>query len=306
MLATEKSRFDSLYQNHLTALKLRGHADKTIEAYGRAVRRLAERLDRCPSDVTKEKLNEHFAGLRESHAWATIKLDRNGIRFFFEEVLDKPLPWIDLIKAPKTQRLPDVLTQDEIARIIRTTRRFDFRCFWFVTYSMGLRLSESLNLEIGDIDAQRRYVHVRNSKGNKDRFVTLPTMTLAVLRKLWVSHKHLRLLFPDRPSCEGTPAPNVMSPSNVQKGFKRAVLDSRIHKRVSIHSLRHGYATHMIEAGLNLRAIQQQLGHACPKTTARYVRITGKSSIDNQARINGLIRQLGAVIQRTPVRYPEG
>jgi integrase len=188
MHAHEKSRFDSLYQIHLTALKLRGHADKTIEAYARAVRRLAERLDRCPTDVSRQELHDHFASLLETHAWATIKLDRNGIRFFFEEVLDKALPWIDLIKAPKTQRLPDILTQQEIARITRATRRFDFKCFWFVTYSLGLRLGETLNLEVGDIDAERQRVHVRLGKGAKDRFVILPAMTLAVLRKLWASH----------------------------------------------------------------------------------------------------------------------
>jgi site-specific recombinase XerD len=125
MHAHEKSRFDALYQKHLTALKLRDHADMTIEAYARAVRRLAERLGRCPTDVTKQELDEYFAQLLQTHAWATIKLDRNGIRFFFEEVLGKKLPWIDLIEAPKTQRLPDVLTQQEIARIIRATRRFE-------------------------------------------------------------------------------------------------------------------------------------------------------------------------------------
>ncbi len=298
MHATEKSRFNALYQKHLIALKLHGHADKTIEAYARGVRRLADRLDRCPTDVTKDELDTHFAKLLETHAWATIKLDRNGIRFFYEQVLDKKLPWIDLIKAPKTQRLPDVLTHTEIASIVQTTRRFDYRCFWFVTYSLGLRLGETLNLQIGDVDAERRSVHVRRGKGAKDRFVILPPTTLAVLRKLWCSHRHPRLLFPGRPAPDQTPAPKIMDRGNVQKGFKRAVLDAGIHKHVSIHSLRHSYATHMIEAGLNLRAVQEQLGHACPKTTARYVRITEKSTRDAQTMINGLIAELVAVIRR--------
>ncbi len=298
MHAHEKSRFDSLYQKHLTTLKLRGHADKTIEAYARAVRRLAERLDRCPTEVSKQALDEHFARLLQTHAWATIKLDRNGIRFFFEEVLDQPLPWIDLIKAPKTQRLPDILTQEESARITRATRRFDFKCFWFVTYSLGLRLSETLNLQLGDIDAERQRVHVRLGKGAKDRFVILPAMTLAVLRKLWASHRHPRLLFPARPGKDAAPAPKAMERGNVQRGFKRAVLDSGIHKHVSIHSLRHSYATHLIEAGLNMRAVQEQLGHACPKTTARYVRITERSTADSQAMIEALIHQLGTAIRR--------
>jgi integrase len=300
MLASDPSRFDSLYQKHLTALKLHGHADKTIEAYSRAIRRLAECLRRCPDDVTKDELESHFASLLETHSWSTIKLDRNGIRFFFDNVLEKKLPWLDLIKGPKTQRLPDILTHTEIARIIRGTRRFDFRCFWFVTYSLGLRLVEALNLEVGDIDAERMRVHVRYGKGTKDRFVIMPAMTLAVLRKLWCSHKHPRLLFPARPPTDGAPTPNVLPRANVQKGFKRAVTDVAIHKHVSIHSLRHSYATHMIEAGLNLRAVQEQLGHGCPKTTARYVRITEKSSGDAQALIDGLIGELSNVLRRTP------
>lgn len=298
MHASEQSRFDTFYHKHLTTLKLHGHADKTIEAYARGVRRLADRLDRCPTDVTKDELDTHFAKLLDTHAWATIKLDRNGIRFFYEQVLDKKLPWIDLIKAPKTQRLPDVLTHTEIANIIQATRRFDYRCFWFVTYSLGLRLGETLNLQIGDIDAERGHVHVRHGKGAKDRFVSLPTTTLAVLRKLWSSHRHPRLLFPGRPAPDQPPAPKVMDRGSLQKGFKRAVLDAGIHKRVSIHSLRHSYATHMIEAGLNLRAVQEQLGHACPNTTARYVRITEKSTGDAQAMINGLVAELVTVIRR--------
>ena len=300
MHAPEQSRFDALYQKHLIALKLHGHAVKTIEAYSRAIRRLAQCLHRCPDDVTKDELESHFASLLETHSWSTIKLDRNGIRFFFENVLDKKLPWLDLIKAPKTQRLPDVLTQAEIATIIRATRRFDFQCFWFVTYSLGLRLSETLNLEVGDIDAQRQHVHVRHGKGAKDRFVILPAMTLAVLRKLWCSHKHPRLLFPGQPPADGAPPPKVMDRGNVQKGFKRAVVDVGIHKHVSIHSLRHSYATHMIEFGLNLRAVQVQLGHGCPKTTARYVHITEKSTGDAQTLIDGLIGELAVVLRRTP------
>ena len=297
----EQSRFDLLYQKHCTALKLRGLAPKTIDAYSRAVRRLAEHLDRCPDQISRAELDQHFIGLLQTHAWATIKLDRNGLRFFFEEVLEQALPWINLIKAPKTQRLPDVLTQAEIARLIHATRRFDLRCFIFVTYSLGLRLSEALNLEVGDIDAERRQVHVRLGKGGKDRFVILPAMTLTVLRRLWASHHHPRWLFP-APAKIGTAA-RPLPRSLVQGGFKRAVLDCGLHKHVSLHSLRHSYATHLIEAGLNLRTLQHQLGHACPQTTARYVRITEKGTEACQARVDALINALGDVLRATLTQH---
>lgn len=291
----EKRRFDRLYQKHLRALKLKGHADKTIEAYSRGVRRFAEFLDRCPDKVTKEELDRYFEHLLETHSWSTIKLDRNGIRFFFDEVIGKPLPWIDFVKAPKTQRLPDILTQAEIARIISATRRFDFRCYWFVTYSLGLRLGEALHLEVADIDGERQLVHVRRGKGHKDRFVCLPPMTLRVLRALWCTHRHAAYLFPGRGDGSAT---NVIDRGTLQRGFKRAVTDAGIHKRVSIHSLRHSYATHLMEAGLSLSAVQHQLGHACPKTTAGYVRMTEKSTANAHESISGLVEALTDTLRR--------
>lgn len=297
MQSREKSRFTRLYNKHLRALQLKGLAPKTVEAYARAVRRLAEFLDRCPVDVTKEEIDRYFARLLDTHSWATIKVDRNGIRFFYQEVLGKDLPWIDFARAPKTQRLPDILTQNEIARIIRATRRFDLRCFWFVTYSLGLRLGETLRIEVGDIDAERRTVHVRNAKGNKDRFVLLPTLTLKALRKLWIQHRHPRLLFP---GTDGARATQCLHRSNVQRGFRHAAADAGVQKRVSVHSLRHSYATHMIESGLTLSDIQHQLGHACPKTTARYVRRTEKSTADANARIEALVAALSVALRATP------
>jgi len=302
MQPREKSRFTKLYNKHLRALKLKGLAPKTIEAYSRGVRRLAESLDRCPVDVTKDEIDDYFARLLETHSWATIKVDRNGIRFFYEEVLGKQLPWIDFAEAPKTQRLPDILTQTEIARIIRATRRFDLRCFWFVTYSLGLRLGETLRIEVGDIDRERRQLHVRNAKGNKDRFVILPAMTLTVLRKLWTQHRHPRLLFPGR---DGAKASRPMHRGNIQRGFQLAVADAGIHKRVSIHSLRHSYATHMIEAGLTLSDVQHQLGHACPKTTARYLRRTDTTTADAEHKIDVLVHVLTETLRAAMAKSEE-
>ena len=294
MQVIEQSHFDALYHKHVRALKLKGLADKTIDAYSRAVRRLAGHLGRCPDDVTKEELDAYFAQLLESHSWSTIKVDRNGIRFFHEHILGRKPPWIDFAKAPKTQRLPDILTQREIASVIRCTRCFDFQCFWFVTYSLGLRLSESLHLQVGDIDAERQLIHVRRGKGHKDRFVILPAVTLRVLRKLWCSHRHPHFLFPGRGADQ---AAGVRDRGTVQRGFKRAVGDAGIHKHVSIHSLRHSYATHMMETGLSLSAIQHQLGHACPNTTARYVRMTEQIAGDARAMIDGLVTGLASTLR---------
>lgn len=137
-----QSRFDRLYDEHLRTLKRHGKADKTIEAYGRAVRRLADFVDDCPDALSVDELNAYFEWLIDNRGWSTVKLDRNGIRFFYEEVLGKTMPWPDMVRPPKVQALPDVLSIDEIARLVAATRERRYRIFWLATYSMGLRLGD--------------------------------------------------------------------------------------------------------------------------------------------------------------------
>src|SRR5699024_6060815 len=152
--------------------------------YARAVRRIARVFDRCPDDLTVEELEQYFTDLVDSHSWSMVKIDRNGLRFFFEQVLDREMPWLNLVKPPVTKALPDVLTPTEIGRLILVSRKLSYQSFWWVTYSMGLRLSETLYLEIGDIDRERMQVHIRSGKGRTDRFVHLPDLTLKVLVRL--------------------------------------------------------------------------------------------------------------------------
>lgn len=278
-------------------MKRHGKAPKTIEAYGRAVRRLAGFVETCPDDLSTDTLNTFFEWLIDSHGWSTVKLDRNGIRFFYEEVLHKSMPWLDMVQPPKIQALPDVLTLDEIARLIGATRERRFRVFWLATYSMGLRLGETLKLEIADIDSARMRVHVRLGKGMKDRFVILPAVTLEALRRWWAMHRHPRWLFPGQSSTPEAPAGHLMDRSTTQRAFKHAAEAASIRKHVSIHSLRHSYATHLVEAGLNLRGVQDQLGHASPNTTARYVRMTETSTLQQDTAINGLVDRLAAAVR---------
>jgi integrase/recombinase XerD len=190
MNAKEQARFDRLYEQHLRALKRHGKAPKTIEAYGRAVRRLAQFVDDCPDHLTTDTLNTYFEWLIDSRGWSTVKLDRNGIRFFYEQILGETMPWLNRVRPPKVQPLPDVLTLGEIAHLIGCTRERRFRVFWLATYSMSLRLGETLALEVADIDSTRTRVHVRLGKGNKDHFVILPATTLEALRAWWAVHRH--------------------------------------------------------------------------------------------------------------------
>jgi len=286
--------FETLYQKLVKALKRHGLAPKTVEGYSRGVRRLADHLGRSPVDCTHDELEAYFDDLIDSHGWSTVKIDRNGIRFLHQQLLGRDMPWVEMVKPPRVQSLPDVLTRDEVAALLRRTRALGYRTYWLATYSMGLRLGETLALTVGDVDAARGLLHVRNGKGNKDRFVVLPTFTLGCLRRYWRTHRHPELLFPARD------APQAQAPmprASVQKAFARIVREVGIRKHVSIHSLRHSYATHLVEAGLNLRAVQEQLGHACPRTTARYVHMTEKSQLDKCTAINGLVDALAAALE---------
>ena len=180
------------------------------------------------------------------------------------------MPWVEMVKPPKTRSLPDLLTVSELAAIFTHTKELRFRTFWFTTYTMGLRLGETLNLKVGDIDAERMRVHVRQAKGNKDRFVILPELTLAALRRLWSVHRHPRFLFPAKPGPRGGLPSKTMDRSATQRPFALAVSQAGVHKTVSIHSLRHSFATHLLESGYDIRTVQELLGHADVSTTMVY------------------------------------
>lgn len=158
-----------LYQRHLRSLKLQGKSQKTIEAYSRAVRRITEHFDYCPDKLTIEQREQYFADLVKSHSWSTVKIDRVGLQFFWKHVLKKDWQWLNIVKAPKVKSLPDILTVTEIEQMIAATSKLRYRIFLLTTYSMGLRLAEALSLQVGDIDGQRKKVHIRRGKGHKDR-----------------------------------------------------------------------------------------------------------------------------------------
>ena len=190
--------FKQHYATLLKRLKLQGLRPKTIAAYALAVRDLGTYFDHRIDDLTEAQLTEYFSDLLATHSWSTLKHRLYGLRFYYTHVLHKPCPAPNLVKPPTVRRLPDVVTVQEAARLFRATRVVSYRVLYFTLYSLGLRLGEGLRLEVGDIDAARRRVHVRNAKGNKDRLVPLPATTLAVLRRFWQVHRHPRLLFPSR------------------------------------------------------------------------------------------------------------
>jgi hypothetical protein len=130
--------------------------------YARAVRRVVERFGCCPDQLSVEQFQTHFAELIDTQSWSLVKIDLCGLQFFFKHALERPWPWLDIVRPPVKHTLPDVLSLEEVARIVLATRERRYQTFWWPTYSTGLRLNEALTLRVGDIDASRGLVHVRS------------------------------------------------------------------------------------------------------------------------------------------------
>jgi integrase len=233
MEKAEEKRFDTLYNRHLRLLKLQGKAQKTIDAYARAVRRISEYFDCCPDRLTVEQREKYFSELVKSHSWSTVKVDRNGLQFFWRHVLERDWQWVKIIRPPKVHLLPDILTVSEVEQLIGATQKLRYRVFMLTTYSMGLRLGETLSLQVGAIDGQRKKVHIRRGKGHKDRFVPLPDLTYQALRALWSKHRNPSWLFPN---AVGSPqrirrATTHMDRGGAQTAMKAVVAQCGIKKK---------------------------------------------------------------------------
>ena len=285
------------YQKSINALQLNGKSERTAHAYTRAVRMLSEFYAKAPEQIAEAELEQYFLRRRNTDGWSanTMRICYCGIRFYFVKVLRRDWHLFDILRAKNESRLPAILSREEVRDILGCVRTPHNRAFLSTVYACGLRLQEALHLEVSDIDSARMMVHVHRGKGAKDRFVPLPRATLHGLRSHWRSHRHPRLLFPalGRSGAGAAAAANPMAISSVQGAFRAAKREAGIVKRaVSIHTLRHAYATHLLEAGVNLRVIQQYLGHSSLDTSMVYLHLTTKGQEDAYARIDELMLDL--------------
>jgi integrase/recombinase XerD len=275
----DATRTTPLRERMRQELQLAGLSERTQEAYLRAVRQLATHFGKPPDQVTEPELRQYLLFLKnEKHfASASLKIAFYGIRFFFRTTAPRDWPTFQQLRIPRQKTLPDVLTIDEIRRLIDAVRTPHNRTYLWTLYSLGLRMTEGLHLQPGDIDGARGLVHVHRGKGARDRYVPLPPRTLLMLREYWCMHRHPRWLFPALGQ-GGKPATmtatHPMPRRSVQAALRRVVQQVGLSKRVSLHTLRHSYATHLLEAGVNLRLIQQYLGHRSLQTTTLYLHLT--------------------------------
>lgn len=269
-----------LRERMIKDLQLRGMSKRTQGMYVRAVRMLAQHYHKSPDKITEEELRDYFLYNVNVRKWSrtssTIAIC--GIKFFYTYTLKREWTTLTLVRPAPEKKLPDILTQDEVLTILNKVRMERHRICLTTIYAMGLRLQEGTHLQVSDIDNGRMLVHIHRGKGNKDRYVPLPENLLPILRSFWVTHRNPQWIFP-APGRGGIHMPTADHPmpiSSVQIAFKDALRKTAISKKVSVHSLRHSYATHLLENGVDLRTIQEYLGHNSPKTTAVYTHLSAQ------------------------------
>jgi integrase/recombinase XerD len=275
-------------------LQLKGYAKRTQSSYLRAVRQL-ENFHHLPAEeIGEQQVRDYFLYCKNEAGWsaATLRIAYSGIKFFYTITL--PMEWetLKLLKMRRLSAPPTVLGVDEVRLILKTARTPQMKTFLTTVYSCGLRLSEALNLRVEDVDRSRMMLRVREGKGGRTREVPLPTSTYKLLRWYWKRHRNPTLLFPalGRAGNQGPTALKPMAQGTVQAALQKILKQlPSIRKRVTIHTLRHSYATHLIEAGVNIRQVQQFLGHRSLTSTMIYLHVTDLGNADAATRINQLM-----------------
>ncbi|OVE78229.1 hypothetical protein BVX98_00935 [bacterium F11] len=263
----------ALRQKMIDEMQLRNFAERTQEAYLFAVKRLALYYRRSPEKINEKEVHDYlrYEMIERKLSVSSINQKINGLIFFYREVLKRPR--VNFLMPPRRgeQKLPEVLSLEEVERLFNATRSPKYRAIFKTAYAGGLRLGEVLQLRVTDIDSSRMMIRVEQGKGNKDRYVKLSTNLLQELREYWKRDRPKRWLF------EGRMPDESLGETSVQKAYKKAKAEAGIKKEGGIHTLRHCYATHLLEAGeTDLRTIQVMMGHGSIVTTSRYLRIANQ------------------------------
>jgi len=275
-------------------MQLAGLGERTHESYLRAVRKFAQWIKKSPDTATENDLRRYLLCMKNDQQWEpnSLKVAYSGIKFFYAHTCPQDWPTLSKLRMPRQFKLPTVLTIPEVDQLIAAVRKSALKCFFWTVYSLGLRLQEALHLQISDIDAGRMLVHVRRGKGHKDRLIPLNPKTLDMLRDHWATHRNPQWLFPreGRNHQQSPVADRPIDASTIQDCIKKVVDQLGWSKRgISTHTLRHCYATHLLEAGVNLRQIQKYLGHSTLQTTTIYLHLTTVGEEVAVAKINALM-----------------
>jgi site-specific recombinase XerD len=263
-------------------MEMRGFAAKTRASYLRSVSRLARYHGKSPETLSDEEIRRYFVHLacERKLSRSTVKIALSGIKFLFATTLRRDFTLTGVAYPKKSKALPAVLSREEARAILRNVGETRHRACLTLAYACGLRLGEACRVAVADIDRARGVIHVRQAKGAKDRYVPLPPAVIPLLEACWLSHRNPVWLFPSvgRGGAGGRAAKRHVPLGSVQWAFHKALSASGVSKRASVHTLRHSYATHLLEGGVSLRLIQSWLGHSSPSVTAVYTHLTEQAT----------------------------
>ena len=261
-----------LREKMINAMKLRSFSERTQESYVTAVAAMARFYNESPERITKEEVQAYLLYLSEERklAWSSCNIAVAALRFFYAQVVEREEGAMWIPPRKREIKLPEILSRQEVERILCAPTNAKHRTLLLTTYGAGLRVSEVVSLCVRDIESDRMVIRVRSAKGNKDRYTILSERLLAELRAYWKRERPQVYLFP------GTDIERPMSRSAAQRIYGHAKKSAGVGKKGGIHSLRHAFATHLLEAGVDLCTIGAMLGHSSIRSTARYLRVSVK------------------------------
>lgn len=277
-----------LRQRMIDDLTLRNYSPKTIQGYVAQVRMFAEYFGTPPDQLSPQHVRQYQLYLIKERrlSVSAVNIAVCALRFFYGTTLghSEMLERMPYSKRPKT--LPVVLSQDEVVRLFRCISHYLYRVMLMTAYAGGLRVSEVVRLKAEDIDSSRGLIRLRQAKGRKDRYVPLSELLLEVLRDYWKAARPEHYLFP------GQKPGHYLSPRTLQRALRRAVQRAGLRKSVTMHTLRHSFATHLLESGSDIRTIQKLLGHKRLETTARYTHVTDERLRNTRSPLDLIEQQL--------------
>lgn len=257
------------YDKMAEDLKLRNYAESTQKSYLAHARRFVAEYMQPPTELGEQHIR-HFL-LRFPHQPGLQAAYRSALKFLYEVTLNMPEVVANIPRPKVPKKLPDILAPGEVLTLLQVIDNVQHRAVLTTTYGAGLRISEACRLKVGDIDSERNLIHVRGGKGNKDRYVVLGKCLLQCLRHYWRQRRPTGVYIFASPKT-GRP----IDPRSVRSSLHKAADYLRIAKRVNPHALRHAFATHLLESGVDIRVIQSALGHASIRSTARYTQVSAK------------------------------
>jgi site-specific recombinase XerD len=278
-MTPERQKFiDDLVYHH--------YSKRTIKEYLEQILRLAAHFKKPPLNLSDDDLRSYFRYLEKDcgYAASTLQITHGALTFFYEISNNRPMPFLKILRYRKENKVPVVLTREEVRKIFPLVENIRYRTCLILIYACGLRISEAVNVKVSDIDANSGLLTIRGGKGGKSRLVPLPEHVLHLLREMWATHRHPSLLFPayrrfGRPlrsrQRRGTKN-RPIALTTIQTCFKKALRASGCKKDASVHTLRHSYATHLLEEQIPVFTIKSYLGHSSISSTMIYTHCTSK------------------------------